>query len=621
MRRLALALLPLLLALPAGTAAAAATSPPPVKHVFVITLENKGFQETFGPNSPATYLNKTLVPSGKLLTQYYATGHVSLDNYISMVSGQPPNPQTQADCQSYNDWVGSNDAMPTGTGCVYPAAVKTIGDQLDAAGLTWKGYMEDMGNDPARDNGTNCAHPDLNTSDKSQTASATDQYATRHNPFVYFHSITDNAANCNAKDVPLSHLPTDLGSDSTTANYSFITPDLCGDGHDATCADGGPGGFSGIDRWLQNWVPQILSSPAYHDNGLLMITFDEAEPTGASADSTACCNEQPGPNTPAPGQTGPGGGRTGALVISPFVRPGTTSTTPYNHYSFLRSVEDVFGLAHLGMAAADGLQPFGTDVYDNQGALITRTSGPGYRLFAADGGVFTYNAPFAGSAGAIKLNQPIVGGAPSASGNGYLLAAKDGGIFNYGDAPFAGSLGSMHLNQPIVGVATTPTGGGYWLVAADGGIFAFGDAAFLGSMGGTKLNQPVVGMAATPTGKGYWLVARDGGIFAFGDAGFQGSEGGTKLNQPVVGMAANPVGTGYWMVAKDGGIFAFGDAQFAGSEGARRLNQPIVGMAVTPTGNGYWLVAADGGVFTHGFAPFLGSAGGIKLNSPIVGMG
>ena len=79
-----------------------------------------------------------------------------------------------------------------GQGCVYPASVKTVANQLQAKGLSWKGYMEDMGNNPTRDSGTTCAHPAIGTPDQTQQASATDQYATRHNPFVYFHSIIDN---------------------------------------------------------------------------------------------------------------------------------------------------------------------------------------------------------------------------------------------------------------------------------------------------------------------------------------------------------------------------------------------------------------------------------------------
>jgi hypothetical protein len=212
--------------------------------------------------------------------------------------------------------------------------------------------------------------------------------------------------------------------------------------------------------------------------------------------------------------------------------------------------------------------------------------------------------------------------APAPGGPGYWTAASDGGVFAFGDARFHGSAGALRLNQPVVGMAATPSGRGYWLVASDGGVFAFGDARFHGSTGAVRLNQPVVGMAATPSGRGYWLVASDGGIFAFGDAVFRGSTGGTHLNRPIVGMAATVNGRGYWLTASDGGVFAFGDAVFRGSTGGTRLNSPVVAMASTPRPSvaGYWLVAADGGVFAFGDARFAGSTGGTRLNRPVVGM-
>jgi hypothetical protein len=253
--------------------------------------------------------------------------------------------------------------------------------------------------------------------------------------------------------------------------------------------------------------------------------------------------------------------------------------------------------------------------------LVNLPGVPGYHLVAADGGIFAFgDAPFAGSTGALRLNQPIAGMAGTPTGNGYWLVASDGGIFAFGDARFAGSTGASHLNAPIVGMAATPTGNGYWLVASDGGIFAFGDARFAGSTGALRLNQPIVGMAATPTGNGYWLVARDGGIFAFGDARFAGSTGALRLNQPIVGMAGTPTGNGYWLVARDGGIFTFGDATFHGSTGGLHLNAPIVGMLGSSAGHGYRLVASDGGIFAFGDSGFAGSAGAIRLNQPIVGM-
>ena len=208
---------------------------------------------------------------------------------------------------------------------------------------------------------------------------------------------------------------------------------------------------------------------------------------------------------------------------------------------------------------------------------------------------------------------------PAPARPGYWLVASDGGVFSFGGASFFGSAGALHLNQPIVGMASTPDHAGYWLVASDGGVFSFGDARFHGSTGGLRLNRPIVGMAATPDGNGYWLVASDGGVFSFGDARFHGSTGGLRLNRPIVGMAATPDGNGYWLVASDGGVFSFGDAEFHGSTGSLHLAQPIVGMTATADGGGYWLVASDGGVFTGGDATFEGSTGGLALVRPVVG--
>ena len=342
-------------------APAANAALPPIKHVFVVVLENKNFDENFGPGAGSPYLAKTLRDKGQLLRQYFGTSHASLGNYITMVSGQAANPVTQADCPAgFNNVVPGTiiaDGQALGMGCVYPPEVKTVADQLDAAGKTWKGYMEDMANTPSAPK--TCRHPAIGANDDTQSARPNDQYATRHNPFVYFHSIIDDQARCDARVVPLERLPGDLASASKTPNFSFITPDLCHDGHDATCPDGSKAGFAGIDEFLRTWVPQILGSPAYADGGMLFVTFDESE-SGAEA----CCNEPTGPNTPQPGIQGPGGGRVGGIVVSAYTQPGSTNDTAYNHYSFLRSIEDLFGLQHLGYAGAAGLRAFGGDVFN-----------------------------------------------------------------------------------------------------------------------------------------------------------------------------------------------------------------------------------------------------------------
>jgi hypothetical protein len=356
-----------LLGAPSGAAAPAKNAkgtPPAIKHVFVVNLENKNYDETFGTDSPAPYLSQDLVAKGALLEQYFAIGHVSLDNYIAEVSGQGPSKQTQLDCFTHNDFVstGTGDlGQALGDGCVYPKSVKTIADQLAAKKLTWKGYMEDMSSP--------CLHPAIGEKDPYVVAGASNPssaYATRHNPFVYFHSIVDSPG-CQKNVVPLTGFEDDLASVKTTPNYSMITPNLCNDGHDNTCPDGSPGGLTAANAWLQTWVPKILASPAFKKDGLLVVTFDEAEGTGDTADATTCCNTPTYPNVESASSVvpGPGGGRIGAVLVSRFIKPGTSNTTPYNHFALLCSLEDLFGLKHLGYAAQPGLQCFGKDVYTN----------------------------------------------------------------------------------------------------------------------------------------------------------------------------------------------------------------------------------------------------------------
>lgn len=341
---------------------------PPIRHVFLIVLENKSFQAAFGPGSPSPYLAKTLPARGALLTQYYATGHWSLDNYIALVSGQAPNLATQHDCPQPVEFQPTGPGLDAhgqllGIGCVYPAVVKTLPDQLERAGLTWTGFMEDLDRNPARDDPQSCTAGRIGQNDETERAAVDDQYAAKHDPFVYFHTILDNPTRCAAHIVSLNELGIDLRRVATTPNYSFITPNLCNDGHDLRCADGETGGLVGINRFLTRWVPVIARSPAFRKDGLLIITFDESD--GQAPDAyDACCNEKPlATDQYQPGLQGPGGGRVGAVLLSPYIRAGTVSSVPYNHYSLLRTVEDIFDLGHLGYAAEPGLHPFGADVF------------------------------------------------------------------------------------------------------------------------------------------------------------------------------------------------------------------------------------------------------------------
>ncbi len=128
---------------------AAATTVPPIRHVFTIILENESASTTFGPGSPAPYLAKTLTSEGAYLPKYYGVGHDSNDNYIAMICGQPPNLSNESDCQTFSDFTTtslSSYGAQEGDGCVYPADINTIAGQLDAKGLTWRDFNQSMGN-------------------------------------------------------------------------------------------------------------------------------------------------------------------------------------------------------------------------------------------------------------------------------------------------------------------------------------------------------------------------------------------------------------------------------------------------------------------------------------------
>jgi hypothetical protein len=306
--------------------------PGKIKHVFLIMLENKSYDASFTGLNNNTYLWKTLPSQGVLLKNYYGTGHFSQDNYLSMTSGQAPVTDTQADCPDYNamngsvDYSGNLDSNPNfgqftsaagpnaaagQNGCVYPSSVPTLFNQLDQAGVSWKGYAQDLGNPdasgPTHDAGTQyCGAPypspgqaGTTTQPNPGAANATDQYVPKHFPFPWFESLLDNPADCNAQHIAnlfsttdgLNH---DLQSESTTPALSYIVPNNCSDGHDAVCHGNNlSGGFTGntpnapinytgglyaADLFLEHEIPIIERSPAYKDGGLIDVTFDEAFP-------------------------------------------------------------------------------------------------------------------------------------------------------------------------------------------------------------------------------------------------------------------------------------------------------------------------------------------------------
>ena len=230
-----------------------------VKHVWLIILENKSYDATFTGLNQNSYLWKTLPSQGALLKNYFGTGHYSMDNYMSLISGQAPEQDTQSDCSVENFNFGSNASIvsarnsknygqvasganaaqpsganaPNGTnGCTYPTDAPTLFNQLDAAGKTWKAYAQDLGNQAGREDsvcggpGTAANNPSTNPTFMSATdahpfppgvvsftgAQANDQYVAKHFPFAWFGSL-DGTVRTNGTTKPGLTKPVQGGTD------------------------------------------------------------------------------------------------------------------------------------------------------------------------------------------------------------------------------------------------------------------------------------------------------------------------------------------------------------------------------------------------------------------------
>ena len=258
-----------------STPSPAPTAAGQLQHLVVIVDENKPAQSVIG-NPAAPYLNR-LASTFARASRYSAITHPSLPNYLALASG------TTAGITS--------DCNPPGGSCL--DAGPNLAQELDRAGRSWKMYAESM---PAP-----C------------TVANTSLYAVKHNPFLYFPSVTRDASYCRAHDVPYRQLATDLRAADTLPDFSFISPNLCDDMHNCSVAAG--------DAWLKANVPKILASPAFtRERSLLVITFDE----GDAADNVVPC-----------------------VFAGSAVRGHTVSSTAFTHYSLLRTIEDAWGLPPL----------------------------------------------------------------------------------------------------------------------------------------------------------------------------------------------------------------------------------------------------------------------------------
>jgi hypothetical protein len=295
-----------------------APEPGPVQHVFLVSLASPGYDVAFGTASQMPYLAGELRPRGLLLSNYSLLDLAVLPNGIATVSGQPPNAATRAGCPTYE-------------ACLQDVETLSLSDQLVGARLRWHGYFEGMTDAAGKPD--DCVHPEPEAAD-APTAGG---YSSLLNPFVYFHSLLD-LGDCDENDVPLDELAKDLEKTDSTANFSYISPGLCNAGFRGTCPEGSADGPAAADAFLAKVVPEILASPAYRKDGLLIVSFGAADPDPAAppADPT----------------------KVGAVLLSPLLTPGATDAAAYNPYSVLRSVEELFNLEPLAGAGGTKVRSF-----------------------------------------------------------------------------------------------------------------------------------------------------------------------------------------------------------------------------------------------------------------------
>jgi hypothetical protein len=279
----------------------AQTAFPRYDHVFLIIMENEGYNQVIG-NSYAPIINALAKDYG-LATSYRGVADPSEPNYIAMLGG---------------DFFGINNDDPYWfPGHTVSAA--NLMSQLEQAGRSWRGYFQSMPYPGYRGycyaekcNGI----PDFDT-----------QYVSKHNGIVNFANLQTSAEL--AKMFPLRQLSADLAG-GTVPNFSYIVPNECNDMHGAPpwCVDSDNTGtvqqswlIAQGDKFVGNVVNQITSSSTWQTgDDAIIITFDE----GTVATSQVA-----------------------TIVITNHGPRGVTDNTSYNHYSLLASLQQTFGLGCL----------------------------------------------------------------------------------------------------------------------------------------------------------------------------------------------------------------------------------------------------------------------------------
>lgn len=313
-----------LAAVVACVAVVGSASAHPIDRIFVVMMENQSFDNIVGRHDtvhvtlPDTPFITSLAENNGLATLAFGVTHPSLPNYVALISGRV------GDLHNDNP---SCFAVPKPQGhCVEFKNVPTLVDSLESKGMTWSAYFQTM--------------PKAGFLG-AQFPSDVPLYAQKHNPFVYFNTIANDPARL-ALLKPLDRLPADLALGANAPQFELIVPDQCHDMHGQTpCSNFDPLLREG-DTTVKDLVTKIEASPAFTADSLIIVTFDEDD----FSSTLGCCDS---PSFPSGQQYG--GGHTVTVVVSGTPGAPLVSDVPYNEYSILSTIENVWGLPLIGNTA------------------------------------------------------------------------------------------------------------------------------------------------------------------------------------------------------------------------------------------------------------------------------
>ncbi|BAY25141.1 phosphoesterase [Calothrix sp. NIES-2100] len=312
---------------------------PRYEHIFVIVEENKSYSQIIG-SSNAPIINQLAKTYG-LASNFYGEVHPSEANYIAMLGGSTFGIH---DDDAFYCQVGSKDKF-----CSYSQrpdyvnhtiTAKSLMDQLEHKGLTWKGYFEDI--------------PSPGSKAVFAPSVTRALYAAKHNGFISFKKVQDDPNLLN-KIVGIDQLTKDLQT-GNVPNYSHIIFNQCHEMHGLAECPGQEQLIKTGDTMIGQVVKQITTSKVWASSGnnAIVITWDEDSNPHNKKETQGCCGFDP--KSPA----NFGGGHIATIVITNHGARGVVDKTSYNHYSLLRTTEDALGIYEYLNAAGDtakGVQP------------------------------------------------------------------------------------------------------------------------------------------------------------------------------------------------------------------------------------------------------------------------